>query len=109
MVYVDRKLLPEKITENYAHQKYYGKTGKIKSKSGKFKKIYIEEPLVGKSMNYKRLNQNKKYYFFKIYILHSSDPSLILSCHISYNLFIIFRFLQIILYLSFIALSLLSI
>lgn len=56
MVYVDRKLLPGKITGNYAHQKYYGKTGKIKSKSGKFKTIYIEEPLVGKSMNYKRLN-----------------------------------------------------
>lgn len=60
MKYIERDLLPKKISANYAYQKYYGIKKRIKTKSGKFIWITIEEPLNVKDMKHKRLNQDFK-------------------------------------------------
>ena len=63
--YADRKLLSGKITGENVYQKYYGKTQKIKSKSGKWTTIVLEKPLEVKNMKYKRLSPESFYKFFR--------------------------------------------
>jgi len=63
--YINRKLLSGKITGENAYQKYYGKSKKIKSKSGKWTTIYLEKPLEVKNMKYRRLGPESFYKFFR--------------------------------------------
>lgn len=63
--YINRKLLPGKITGENAYQKYYGKLQKIKSKSGKWTTIYLEKPLEVKSMKYRRIGPESFYKFLR--------------------------------------------